>query len=331
MNLRAVLVLVLLLLPAAAATCGKSGTNDSSLADLRGKTIAVVSLLDMSTLELRYVLQQKLGLDASRNTADVTISEVAPESMAGRLTAGLLDAALLPPDVAYTWGSPPASHISREAGDEAGGPLAASALVSYWDVVEQKGDAIAELDRLLARSATYLEANRSSVLEAVATAQGLDLEQLRWRADRLDLPLGDLSAETTDSIVRTWRMAAAVGDLPAVPDVTGLVFSPRARGADAGSLGRATISLALLDDPTRRVGLYAIEQGIAASDTIDVNVSYLSARALAEAASTRQYDVVEVSPLVVSSNASLPLVIVSAGALDVDGALLYLAAGPNAD
>jgi len=333
-NVRATLLLAWLVLPALAATCGgHSSRKDSGLAALRGKNIGVVSLTDVSTLELRYLLHDRYGLNTSRKAGTVTISEVAPESIAGRLAAGQLDAALLPLDAAYAQavgqGAPPASHVSQEAADAAGGMVAESVLLSYRDVVDQKADGIAELDRLLAQSVAYGDANRSSVFDAVAAALSQDSDEIRWQADRLKLPLGDLSKGAQDSIVRTWRMAAAVGDIATVPDITSVIFDPGKRAPNAQAGGRVTISLALLDDPSRRAALSAIEQGIVASSKIDISITYLSARALAEAATTKLYDVVEASPLIVSSNTSLPFVIVSAGAQDIDGALLYISTKPG--
>jgi ABC-type nitrate/sulfonate/bicarbonate transport system substrate-binding protein len=333
-NVRATLLLALLVLPALAATCGgHSSPKDSGLAGLQGKTVGVVSLTDVSTLELRYLLHESYGLDTSRKTGTVTLTEVAPESIAGRLAAGQLDAALLPLDAAYAQalgqGAPPASHVSQEAADAAGGTVAESVLLSYRDVVDQKAEAIGELDRLLAQSVAYEDANRSSVFDAVAAALSQDQVAIRWQADRMKLPLGDLSKRAQDSIARTWRMAAAVGDIATVPDITSIVFDPGKRAPNAQAGGRVTISLALLDDPTRRAALSAIEQGIVASSKIDISITYLSARALPEAATTKLYDVVEASPLIISSNSSLPFVILSAGAQDIDGAVLFVSTKPG--
>lgn len=335
MNVRATLLLALLALPALASTCGgQSSRKDSGLGGLQGKTIGVVSLADVSTLELRYLLHESYGLDTSRKASAVAITEVAPESIASRLTAGLLDAALFPPDVAYPLavkGTPPASHVSQEAANAAGGVVAESLLLSYRDVIDQKAEAIAELDRVLAQSVTYEDANRSSVFDAVAAALSQDSDEIRWQADRMKLPLGDLSKGAQDSIARTWAMAAAVGDIATVPDISSLIFDPGKRAPNAQAGGRVTMSLALLDDPARRAALYAIEQGMVTSSKIDISITYVSARALGEAATTKLYDVVEASPLVISSNTSLPFVIVSAGAEDSDGALLYLSPKPGAN
>ena len=91
---------------------------------------------------------------------------------------------------------------------------------------------------------------------------------------------------------------------------------------------RTTISLALLDDPGRRAALYAIEQGIVTSDSVDVNLTYLPLSAISDAASARQYDAVETAAVTVAQAAAagFEFIVLSAGLQDLDGTFLFVRA-----
>ncbi len=100
----------------------------------------------------------------------------------------------------------------------------------------------------------------------------------------------------------------------------------------AGSEGdRITITIAVADDVNRRAALYAIEQGIAGSETVDLYITYLPSSAISDAASSKQFDVIEVSPLEVPlDTAEGPdLVVLSAGLQNSDGTLLFTDAGSD--
>ncbi|MCH8901084.1 MAG: hypothetical protein IIC88_02185, partial [Chloroflexi bacterium] len=88
---------------------------------------------------------------------------------------------------------------------------------------------------------------------------------------------------------------------------------------------RITISIAVRDDANRLAALYAIEQGIVTSDTIDVDVTYLTQSAIDEVALARQYDVIEVTPLAVPLAAvqDFDFVILSGGLQNSDGTFLF--------
>ncbi len=333
----AVAALFLSVLTAACAgQGGQASPGRAGPASLKGKTVGVVSLSDASTLETRYVLQKVYGLDTSQKGSTVTFVEVPPESMPTELQGGQIDAAVLSQAGAFRLLSDDRfrvlSHISQEMKKLSGGPVVSSVLLTYPDVVAQKPDALAALDRLLAQSVAYEHANDGAVLQAVATQTGQDQAFLRWQAERQELPLGDLSQQVQERLLRTWQMAAALGDIDRSPDLTTVLFEPAKQKSAAGIQGnRLTVSLALLDDPSRRAALYAIEQGIVASSNIDVNITYLAPSALAEAATTKQYDVIEGLPLIVPTSArqDLGFIVLSAGAHDLDSTLLFVRNQPS--
>ena len=326
----AAIALAVLALAAGLACRSQGGPGGGPAAELKGKTIGVVSLSDVPALETRYVLHNAYGLDTTQKASAVTFVEVPPDALAAQLQSGQIDAAVLSQAGAYRLlndgGVRVISNVSKEARRLAGGPFAGSVLLSYTDVVQQKSDALRELDRVLALSVAYYKANESTVLRAVAAQQAADPAFLRWQAGRQELPLGDLSQRTQEALVRVWRVAADLGDIERVPDLKSLLFQPPKQQDAAGAAsGRVTVSLAVLDDPSRRAALYAIEQAIATSAEIDIAITYVAPSALAEAATTKQYDIIEAQPLVVPASAAkdVSFVVVSAGLLDLDSTLLF--------
>ncbi len=263
---------------------------------------------------------------------DVSLTEAPAESLPTLLRTGEVDAVLLPQLAAFRLLADEdfrvLSHVSKEMREITDAPVMNSILVTYADVAAVKHDALTDLSALLDESLTYFKANQDAVIDAVAADQVVDPEFLRWWWERHDLVLGDRGAATQGQILDVWDAARAVGDIEDYPELASVLFGQetanRVAAAQEGS--RTTISLAVLDDPSRRAALYAIEQGIVTSDAIDLNVSYLPQSMLSEATSARQHDVVEATPLIVplSSERGLDLLILSGGLLDLDGALLFV-------
>ena len=321
-----------------AAACG-GGEEDISgftkVTDLRGRTIGVASFEDTSTLELRYVLQESYGLQAGLEGATVTLVETPLQELLMQLSAGELHAVLLPPgrpDIGEEYRV--LSSVTEEMRELTGMPVAGSVLLTYADVAEQKLQGLADLNRMLNESMTYLDANRSETVAAVAVAQEVDEDSAQAWWDALNLLFGDISAGVQEQIVSVWRAAMALGDIGEVPAIDALILpgigeAPEievgeAEEPDTGD--RTAISLAVLDHASRRAALYAIEQGIVGSDIVDLNISYLAPSEMTDAAAARQFDVVEATPLAVplGIERELEFVIVSGGVQDIDGTLLVV-------
>lgn len=325
-----------------AAACGGGGErlagDLSSPADLLGKTIGVASLGDMFTLETRYLLQQGYGLDVSLEGGDVTIIESPAESLPTQLQDGEIDAAVLGSLGAFRLLADERFHVLSRVTEEmrelTGAPIMSSILLTYPEVAGQKADALTELNRMLAESVTYFKANQDHVFEAVAAEQQVDKEFLRWWWGRQDLLLGDSSPGMQEQLLKVWEAAKALGDIEDYPELADVLFSPGgATTSLAMKADRTTVSLALLDDPSRRAALYAIQQGIVTSDSVDVDLTYLPLSTLIEAAPARQHDVIEATPLVVPLGAArdLDFVVLSGALQDLSGTLLFVRGAPAAD
>ena len=317
------------------AACGGGETATSGITELsglRGRTIGVTSLIDTFTLEARYLLQEGERLRASPAEGDVTLIEAPAESLPTLLLDREIDAALMRERDAFLLLSDDRfrilSHVTEEVRELTDTAVISSVLITYPDVTEQKREALIEALRLFSESGIYFKTNQSDVVGVVAEADETDPEFLTWWWDRHDLLLGDLSEAVQFQLLSVWNAAVAVGDIETLPELSGVLFSQDGEG-DAETLAngdRTTVSIALLDHPSRRAALYAIEQGILTSDTVDLDITYLPQSALAEAASAGQYDVIETSPLVVALGVErgLAMIILSGALQDQDGTLLFV-------
>lgn len=214
----------------------KAGTvlftgRDSAIqspSDLRDKTVAVASLGGTFVLETRYVLQRKYGLNTSLTAGEVRFSETPQEAVPQLLIDGRLDAAVLTQLGTYRLTDSPDHreliNVTREFQELTGQSSANSVVVTYQSTAQEKGAALAELQRMLADSRAYLENNRSEVLSAVASSRGLEVAYMEWFFTAYDMAAGAPSAEERAQITASWEAAQALGDIPTVPDVEEVLF-----------------------------------------------------------------------------------------------------------
>lgn len=207
-------------------------TGDTSAirtpADLAGKTIAVPSLGGTFVQETRYVLGKKYGLNVDLRTGNVKFIEAPPGAVPQLLKDGKLDAAVLTQLGAFSLKDSPdvrvLSRVANEAATLTGKHSASSLVVTYQDRVAAKGTALAELQRLLARSRDYLRDHRAEVLAAVAQDKHVDPAFLSWFFTAYDLRAGPLTSEDQAEITATWEAAKALGDMAELPRFDDVVF-----------------------------------------------------------------------------------------------------------
>lgn len=207
---------------------GKDGVR--SPADLRGKTIGVASLGGTFVLETRYVLQKQHGLNTDLRTGEVKFSETPPEATATLLKDGKLDAAVLA-QLAFYRLRTSADHrtlvnVTEEFTRLSGHRPVNSVVVTYRDRAETKKAALAELQKMLAASRTYLLANKAEVFKDVAQKRNVDEAFLQWVFTVLDLAAGPVSDTDMAQIAATWDAAKSIGDIQSAPAVKDVIFRP---------------------------------------------------------------------------------------------------------
>ncbi|MFI6675974.1 ABC transporter substrate-binding protein [Kribbella sp. NPDC050470] len=123
------------------------------------------------------------------------------------------------------------------------------------------------------------------------------------------------------STSRTRRTAVVILALWCLVALAGCAF-----GAGPSAAEAKTIKLAVSDDPTRHMALWALEHGKVDTGGIDVEVTYLPNETATQAFQTRQYDLIEASPVSVAASAAsgFQTRIVSAGVLNRTGTVVYV-------
>ncbi len=340
-NTRRLSWLIAVALAVSLAGCGAGSFDSGSPSDfaaLNGKSIGVAALDNVSSLELRYLLHEVGSLNASAQGGDVTFVEMPGDSLPDALKRGDIDAALLPPQIAFGLRDDEAyrvlSHVSKGVRDRTGEPALATVLVAFRDGANANPDALEETKRLLKESVSYFEANERDVLDAVIRDQQLDPDYVRWQSPRQRAVFGVSSKRVQEQLLDGWDAAVELGDIKGYPALSDALFSrereqPRIETGAQGE--RMTISIAVLDDATRRGALYAIEQGIVRSGFIDLDTTYLPLSGLSQATGSREYDIIEASPLVVPTarDNRLDLIVLSGGVQDLDSTLLFVLARPR--
>lgn len=92
----------------------------------------------------------------------------------------------------------------------------------------------------------------------------------------------------------------------------------------APSIERQTLTLAYADDPSRVALVWAIQNGKVSSPAVDLKISFLPVAQIIPAANTKQYDVIEATPLAVPRTAGVEpgFLILSLGLVNLNGTQL---------
>ncbi|HUQ16287.1 MAG TPA: MqnA/MqnD/SBP family protein [Candidatus Saccharimonadales bacterium] len=117
---------------------------------------------------------------------------------------------------------------------------------------------------------------------------------------------------TLATVVTLALLSAACG--PVAPAASGAPAPPE----------RRTVTIAYADDPSRVALLWAITNRKISSPSVDLAVSFLPLAQIIPAANTKQFDVIEATPLAVPRTAGREpgFLILSAGLVNVDGTFL---------
>ncbi len=198
-------------------------------ADLAGKTVGVASLSGTFTIETRYVLEKKYGLDADPESGNVRFVEAPLDALAAMLRGGDVDAAVFIRGPLYALKDDPElrilSHVTQEFAALAGSSVMSSVMLTYADRVENKGEALAEARRMLAESEVYFREHQAEVIAAVAGRRQVSAAYLSWWWEAQTFEHGSLGEEQIDAIQTTWDAAVEIGALEEAPPISDVLAS----------------------------------------------------------------------------------------------------------
>jgi NitT/TauT family transport system substrate-binding protein len=190
--------------------------------DLKGKTIAVGSLGGTFTLETRFTLKKKYGLNTDMAGGDVKIVEIPMPTIPQVLVQKQVDAGVLLHAPLYKAKGLKEIrilyHATRDYREITGVNSINSVFATYPDRVPTKGKAISAFVKMMGQSLRYYESNKRAVLEAVAAKHKSDPAYLQewWERYNFGVPL---DATRIKAIRQGWEAAREVGDITEVPNV----------------------------------------------------------------------------------------------------------------
>lgn len=200
----------------------------ASPADLKGKVVGVPSLGGTFTLELRYLLKERFGLNVDMTDGDLRFQEVPAESLLSLLNRGQIDAGVAIHIPAHRLTSEPGvrvlSNVTKEVVELTGEPVINSVLMTYPEIADERREEVQAALELISDSATYAREHWNEVRDAVAEERGISSQFLDWWSERQQLELDKSMEERSEALVAVWQMAHEIGELPEVPSVEQFLF-----------------------------------------------------------------------------------------------------------
>lgn len=194
-----------------------------SAEDLKGKTVAVLSLGAAGTTLMRISLNKAHGIDVKVPGGDIEFVEVPGPAMPAALSTGKVDAAALSHMQAFQAAKSgdfvPVVEADRDL-FEATNLLAVSAIMAgYQDKLDANPEAYHEFLRVLRASRDYALEHSDEVFPAVATEFDIDPSYFStWFSDFFVYPV-ELSEQDRKAIAMLWDEASKLGLLESYPTV----------------------------------------------------------------------------------------------------------------
>jgi ABC-type nitrate/sulfonate/bicarbonate transport system substrate-binding protein len=208
----------------------RSDSNIRSLADLRGRSMAVGALGATNTFQLRAILQQKHGINTFKGKPDVDLKQVPLPTMPTLLRNKDVDAAYVYYSVLYpvlgaaefrNLGSP-----QKEFSDVFKTKSLIALKVSFDPILSQRGAEVKAALDLLEESRKYYENNPGPIEEVIAKRNNVDRAYLEWSRKNTFIGGPMQREQLAADLQAQWSIAAQLGEIKVVPDVRKLIWTP---------------------------------------------------------------------------------------------------------
>ncbi len=210
-------------------------TKDSpykTIQDLKGKTIAVVSGEAQNVLSVRWVISERLGMNADIVGGDFKWVEMPHAQFEAALQSGRVDAAAFSnvPSYTLTKGGAYRSvvHGSKELQTMFGGPMPSLFMLGYEPDLNKRPDTYVAAGKLLKASAEYVVRNPDEVFSAVAPKFKMSKDDVQvWFSTFAQMPL---ALGPTDKLVmlKAWQTGLKYGQLKKAPASADEIVWPKA-------------------------------------------------------------------------------------------------------
>lgn len=204
-----------------------SGINTAK--DLVGRTVATPSLGSTGTTEAQIVLAEKYGLQFALEGGDLTWTELDPPTQLNALKNGDIDAALMWNQAKYRADQDPSlrnlAQLDADYKEVTGSFPIGVAVVAKGDYVDANPKCAAEMQNLIAESATYFKENIDSLAPEVAAQTRDDVEYIKEWWDPTNYVFGGEADATWRGYADAYySRAAKYGIIPAQPNLDEIVI-----------------------------------------------------------------------------------------------------------
>jgi ABC-type nitrate/sulfonate/bicarbonate transport system substrate-binding protein len=200
--------------------------------DLKGKTIAVVSVEAPVVTSVRWVIGEKLGMNADVVGGDFKWVEMPHAQLEAALKSGRVDAAIFNNAATYTYTKDGAYrsvvHGAKQLDSMFGGPMPSLFILGYEPDLNKRPDAYVAAGKLLKASAEYFVKNIDEVSAIVAPKYKLSPDDLKvWFSTFTQMPLA-LGATDKPVMLKAWQTGLKYGQLKKAPASVDELVWPKA-------------------------------------------------------------------------------------------------------
>jgi len=211
----------------------KKDSPIKTVADLKGRSLAVYSLGSAGITLVRIALHDVYGLNVSLKGSDLSFVEMPAPAMPAALASGKVDAATLIHAQAFKAMQTGEFRAIAQTGQDLIGKyhvrMVSAVIAGYGDKLGAKPEIYREFQRVLHASMEYARAHPDEVFPAVGKEFNIDPEFFKvWFSKFSEFPVV-LSDQDMKAIGLLWEKAKALGMLKAYPPVAETVWDKALR------------------------------------------------------------------------------------------------------
>lgn len=200
-----------------------------SVADLKGKTIAVSAVQAQNVISLRTVLQERYHMNAAAIGGDFRFVAIPSSQFAAALQEKRVDAAVFGNVAAYMAAKSDKYRSvlqgAKELNEMFGGPMPSVVMLAYEPDLTKREKLYVAAAKLLKRSADYVLAHPDEVFPVVAKKYKMDAHDLQvWFTTYGEMP-NALGATDGATYVKVWEAGKKLGVLNGVPSLDSLLWT----------------------------------------------------------------------------------------------------------
>lgn len=211
----------------------KKDSPIKTVADLKGKRLAVYSLGSAGITLVRIALHDVYGLNVSLKDGDLSFVELPAPAMPAALATDKVEAATLIHAQAFAAMKSgefrPIAQTAKDLTDKFGVRMVSAVIAGYGEKLKEKPAVYREFQRVLRASMEYAKSHPDEVFPAVGKQVNIDPEFFKaWFSRFSDFP-AVLSAQDVKAIDILWSKSKELGILKDYPPVEETIWKDAVR------------------------------------------------------------------------------------------------------